>query len=263
MLLIKSLIKFFFKEKIFIGDDLDSPESNKKFKEIINENFILKEFYKDCYKIFKKELGEKYLDLKILELGSGSGFIKEHISNVITSEILKFEDIDLVVDATNFNFEEKSIDAIILMNTLHHISDPIKFFNQCNKVLKIGGKILLIEPANTWFSKIIYSNFHHEDFDTNSDWFLKKKGRLSSSNQAMPYIIFERDIKIFQDKFPSLILEKKYKFKPLHYLLSGGFSYRPYVNNIFFLSLIRFFELVFKPLNKTLALFMFIKIVKR
>ena len=32
----------------------------------------------------------------------------------------------------------------------------------------------MIEPANTWFSRIIYKNFHHEVFDESSDWYLKK-----------------------------------------------------------------------------------------
>ena len=70
-----------------------------------------------------------------------------------------------------------------------------------------------IEPANTWFSRIIYRNFHHEDFDENGGWHLKKNGgRLSNANQAIPYIIFERDLKIFKEKFPGFSLIKKHKF---------------------------------------------------
>ena len=137
------------------------------------------------------------------------------------------------------------------------------FFSECYRALKFDGQILFIELANTWFSRIIYKNFHHEDFDENSGWHLKKNGgRLSNANQAIPYIIFERDLKIFKEKFNGFSLIKKYKFKPIHYVLSGGFSYEPIFNNKLFLKIIRIIEFILSPFNNFLGLFMFIKIKK-
>ncbi|MDC3069334.1 methyltransferase domain-containing protein [Candidatus Pelagibacter sp.] len=184
-------------------------------------------------------------------------------TDVITSEIIQLEGVDLTIDAERLPFLNKSLDVIILLNVIHHIPNTEKFLSECYRALKYDGQILLIEPANTWFSKIIYKNFHHEDFDENGGWHLKKNGgRLSNANQAIPYIIFERDLKIFKEKFNGFSLIKKYKFKPIHYVLSGGFSYEPIFNNKIFLKIIRIIEFILSPFNNFLGLFMFIKIKK-
>ena len=255
--------KIFFK-KIDIEENIDSIHVNKIFKNIIRNNTLLYKFYLDCYKIFKKNISiENNLNIKILEIGSGPGFIKKVIPNTITSEIISMEDIDIQSDATNLNFLNNSLDAILLLNVFHHISDPEKFLLECKRVLKKNGKILMIEPANTWFSRIIYKNFHHEEFDELSNWYLKKGGRLSSSNQALPSIIFERDFEIFKKKFPDLLISRKFKFKPIHYLFSGGFSYKPIFNGFFLYLLIKLVEIILFPFNRFLGLFMFIEIIKK
>lgn len=260
--IINFLQNIFFK-KIDIQEEIDSKYINKIFKKIINENVLLHEFYSDCYKIFKNELSKNSLNLKILEIGSGAGFIKKIIPNIITSEVVSLDDIDIQLDATNLNLANNSLDVIILLNVFHHISDVEKFLFECTRVLKKNGKILMIEPANTWFSRIIYKNFHHEEFEELSDWHLKKGGRLTASNQALPFIVFERDLKIFNAKFPDLSMIKKIKFKPLHYLFSGGFTYKPTFNGFFFNLLIKIVEITLFPFNRFLGMFMFIKLVKK
>ena len=260
---IKNFLKNNFFKKIEYIEDLDSANTNKILKDIINRNIILNFFYLDCYNIFKKELEvNKENNSVILEIGSGAGFIKKIIPNTITSEIITLDGIDLQMDATNLKFKNNSLDSILLLNVLHHIADPKQFIFECQRVLKKKGTILMIEPANTWFSRIIYKNFHHEDFNEYSNWHLRKGGRLSESNQAMPHIIFERDIEKFRKFFPQLLVTKKYKFKPIHYLLSGGFTYKPLFNNKFFILFIKLVEFFLSPFNKVLGLFMFIKVVK-
>ena len=255
-------IKKFVISKKKVNDELDSSTTNETNKVILNKNLILKNFYEDCYQIFKGEIKNSD-QLKILEIGSGAGFIKKFIPNVITSEIIQLKGVDLTIDAERLPFLNKSLDVIILLNVIHHIPNTEKFLSECYRALKCDGQLLLIEPANTWFSRIIYKNFHHEDFDENGGWCLKKKGgRLSNANQAIPYIIFERDLKIFKEKFNGFSLIKKYKFKPIHYVLSGGFSYEPIFNNKLFLKIIRIIEFILSPFNNFLGLFMFIKIKK-
>lgn len=259
---ISKLISFFF-TKIDNLEDINSPKTNEINKKILNKNLLLKKYYIESYKIFKKELPKRNDDdLKILEIGSGAGFIKRFIPNVITSEIIKLKDIDIQLDAKNIKFNNNYFDAIILLNVFHHISDAEIFLKECNRVLKKNGVILMIEPANTWFSRIIYKNFHHEEFNEFSNWKLKKGGRLSEANQALPYIIFERDLNIFNKMFKNFEIVKKYKFKPFLYLLSGGFSYKTIFNNYFFFVIISVVEFFLIPFNKLLGLFMFIKIKK-
>ena len=139
-----------------------------------------------------------------------------------------------------------------------HNNLPQLFFCLDHSKLKI-----FVNFFNTWFSRIIYKNFHHEEFDELSNWYLKKGGRLSSSNQALPSIIFERDFEIFKKKFPDLLISRKFKFKPIHYLFSGGFTYKPTFNGFLLNLLIKLVEIILFPFNRFLGLFMFIKIVKK
>ena len=258
----ENLKKNFLKKNNKIND-LDSSESNQVIKEIINENYLLKNFYIYCYEEIKIQLNNiaKNQNSKILELGSGAGFLKDYV-NVITSEVVAMDGVDLVIDASKIPFDDNALDAIVMMNVLHHVKDPENFLSECDRVLKKDGLIILIEPANTWFSRIIYKNFHHEDFDENAGWKINGDGRLTSANQAIPSIIFERDKKIFRSKFPNLDFNIVKKFKPLHYLLSGGITYKILFNK-FFTNFFLFLEKFLIPFNRYLALFMLIKIKKK
>ena len=87
--------------------------------------------------------------------------------------------------------------------------------------------------------------------------------RCAIYKETIPFIIFERDFKIFKEKFPDLLIMKKINFKPLHYLFSGGFSYKPIFNGFFFYLLIKIVEITLFPFNRFLGMFMFIKLVKK
>src|SRR5258708_282666 len=85
----------------------------------------------------------------------------------------------------------------------------------------------MIEPYNSLFGRFLYKNFHHEPFDeTATDWDLKGEGRLSASNQAMPWIIFWRDRARFEKLFPHLRVRQITQHTVLSYPLSGGLTLR-------------------------------------
>ena len=76
--MLKSVFNYIKKSVISkkkVNDELDSSSTNETNKVILNKNLILKNFYNDCYQIFKGEI-ENLDQSKILEIGSGAGFIK-------------------------------------------------------------------------------------------------------------------------------------------------------------------------------------------
>ena len=85
----------------------------------------------------------------------------------------------------------------------------------------------MIEPWNTRWSKFIYTHFHTEPFDDSAQtWEFSSDNPLYQSNQAVPWIIFERDYAQFEREFPEYKLMDVVPMNPISYLLSGGISMR-------------------------------------
>jgi SAM-dependent methyltransferase len=247
--------------------DLDDPATTLLHSDIVRKKPFLKRLYIDFYRQFEKAVTEP--EKKVLvELGSGGGLIKEVIANVITSDILELPSVDKVFSATNMPFEEMSVDAFFMFDVLHHITNPRGFFKEALRCLKTGGKIVMIEPANTLWSRFIYKNFHHELFDTQANWELQSTGRLmaeigplSHGNGAIPWIIFSRDRQVFEREFPSLKVVRISNHTPLRYLLSGGLTLRQLAPS-FTYPLIKAIEYALSPLGNYLGMFQTIELEK-
>jgi SAM-dependent methyltransferase len=240
--------------------DLDDPAITLLHSDIIREKPFLRRLYIDFYKQFEKAVTEPQ-EKVLVELGSGGGFIKEVIANVITSDILKLPNVDKVFSATNMPFEKTSVDAFFMFDVLHHITDPRAFFAEALRCLKPGGKVIMIEPANTLWSRFIYKNFHHELFDTQAGWQLQKLGPVSHGNGAIPWIIFSRDRQVFEREFPSLRIIRMFNHTPMRYLLSGGFTLRQLVPS-FTYPFIKAIEYIMSPLRNYLGMFQTIELEK-
>lgn len=246
--------------KYDIAGHLDDPETTLKHRKIILSKSFLKKIYEKWYADFIK-IAKQLPPGKLLEIGSGGGFLKELMPEIITSDIMSLNHCDMVFSAEEMPFSENELSGIFMLNVFHHIPKPFLFLKEAERTLKTGGKIVMIEPANSWFGRWIYKTFHHEPFDIKGDWEIKSGGPLSGSNQALPHIYFERDRKKFENEFPNLkILSIKYH-TPLMYLLSGGVSRNALVPAGTF-GFWNFIEKIVDPLAKQLGMFQTIEIVK-
>ena len=233
--------------------DLDDPRRTLAHREIIRTKPFLRKVYLSWY----KELLDRKNDLPeggILEIGSGGGFLKEVMPEVITSDILELEHCDMIFSAEEIPLEDDSLSAIFMINVLHHIPIPEKFFNEADRLLKKGGMIIMIEPANTMLARYVYKNYHHEPFDENAGWQLSGSGPMSDSNQAMPWIILERDRVEFEKKFPALKVRRSFNHSPFRYIVSGGVS-RKNLLPTFMYPVIRAIEWMCTPFNNIIGLF--------
>jgi SAM-dependent methyltransferase len=248
--------------------DLDDPAATLLHAEIIQKKPFLRKLYVDFYKQLEKVVSNPEGRV-LVELGSGAGFIKEVISNAITSDILELPNVDRVFSALEMPFENASVDAFFMFDVLHHITDPRAFFREALRCLKIGGRVVMIEPANTLWSRFIYKNFHHERFDSQAKWeldsreagSLQETGPLSHGNGALPWIIFSRDRRIFENEFPSLRIIRMHNHTPLRYLLSGGLTLRQLVPS-FTYPAVKAIEYALSPVNNLLGMFQTIELEK-
>jgi hypothetical protein len=84
----------------------------------------------------------------------------------------------------------------------------------------------MIDVAATPFARFFFSNFHPEPFSPKLDWKFEQADSMMDSNQALTWIVFERDLARFEREHPGLVLEEKRWLPWLPYLLSGGVTRR-------------------------------------
>jgi len=235
-------------------ENLDDPAVTLLHGDILRKKIFLRKLYTDVYRQFLSAIPQPQTKV-LVELGSGGGFIKEIIPNVITSDVLNIAGVDKVFSATDMPFKDSSVDAFFMHNVLHHIAEPRRFFSEAVRCLRHGGRIVSVEPANTPWARFVYTNFHHEGFDPQGKWGLDRPGPLSQANDAIPWIIFVRDRKIFEEEFPQLKIVSLRNHTPLRYLFSGGFTLRQLVPAVAY-PLVKGIEYLLTPAGNYLGMFM-------
>lgn len=249
-----TLYKYQFK------NELSSDGRTHEHREIILNKKFLKNLYKEWYMMFKHRVKEVPKG-KLIEIGSGGGFIKEYLPNVITSDIIEFPWTDETYSALDMPYGDGEVSAIFMIDTFHHIPDSKQFLKEANRVLKSKGKIIMVEPANSRWGGFIYKNFHHEPFDGTGDWTIPERGPLTGANGALPWIVFERDKDLFSKLFPHLNIKSIQYHTPFRYLLSGGVSYKGILPGFSF-PLFRLIDKLFARFSKDLSMFFTIEIEK-
>jgi len=251
---ISSFIKYSFK------NELSTDERTHEHREIILKKKFLKKLYEEWYLMFREK--SKSLPAgKLLEIGSGGGFIKDYLPNVETSDITEFPWTDRTYSALDMPYAEDEASAIFMIDTFHHIPDSGKFLEEVSRVLKPGGELIMVEPANSSWGRFVYRNFHHEPFEPDSDWTIPESGPLTGANGALPWIVFERDRQVFDKKYPNLRIESIKYHTPFRYLLSGGVSYKGILPSFSF-PVFRLIDNLFSRLSKNLSMFFTIEIKK-
>ena len=134
----------FLKLKNIEDYGLDDPRRTLAHKQIILDKPFLKRLYVEWYNNIKKQLPANAK--KVVELGSGGGFLKDIIPGVITSDVLELPDNDMVLDGLNMPFEDNSIDAFVMVDVFHHVPDSARFLSEMQRTLKPGGRIIMSEP---------------------------------------------------------------------------------------------------------------------
>jgi SAM-dependent methyltransferase len=207
------------------GLDLDSPQTTQLRRQIIAGKPFLKRCYQHWYEQIRDCLppGEG----AVLEIGSGAGHLRQYVPDAITSEVFVVDDLSLVLDAHRLPFADASLRAVAMVDVLHHLPAVTRFVASCTRCVRPGGRVVMIEPWVTPWSKVIYTRLHHEPFLPDAaQWHFEGAGPLSDANGALPWILFHRDRARFEREFPLWRIERVQPIMPLTYLLSGGVSMR-------------------------------------
>jgi SAM-dependent methyltransferase len=187
------------------------------------------ELYRDQFKGFPDSAA-----LSVLDVGSGTSPLKQFLSNVVTSDVLDLDYLDLVFDCHEIDkfdvIRDGSLDVITLTNVLHHLKSPIAFLNRAANKLKPDGQVIATEPFFSLLSTPIFRYLHHEpiDFDVSEPELTNVHGSLASANIALPWLIFfhRRDwADNLSDKYDVANCSIRF-FSALSYMATGGISHK-------------------------------------
>lgn len=206
------------------GLDLDDPTTTAIRREVVRTKPFLRAVYDEWYSLMIAHVPD--VAGSLLELGAGGGFLKERLTEVITSDVFPVPGIDRVVDARELPFDDASLRAILMTNVFHHIPNVAEFLTEAERTLVPGGRIIMIEPWNTWWSRFVHRHLHVEPmWPEASEWQFPISGPLSGANAALPWIVTTRDRKRLESEWRLRVIQTR-PFMPFRYLASGGVSLR-------------------------------------
>jgi SAM-dependent methyltransferase len=194
-----------------------------------NKNLVFwyRQLYKEQFKDFSNPAA-----LAILEIGSGTSPLKQFFPNVLTSDVLNLDYLDLVFDCHDIDkldaINDNSLDVITLTNVLHHLQRPVEFLNRAASKLKSHGKIIATEPFFSVISTFIFKHLHHEPVDLNPSQpeLNDVQGPLTSANIALPWLLFFEKRQWLQRLNENFDIERLVirPFSALSYMATGGIS---------------------------------------
>ena len=200
---------------------------DQKTRGAFKKKRLLRLIYKDYYKEILKYIHIDQ-DYKILEIGSGTGNIKEILPDCITSDQFIEPNIDQIENIYKLSFEDSSISNIIMLDVFHHLEFPALALKEMHRVLTKKGRIIMIEPGMGIIPKIIFKIFHLEPLGIDMKFYWKKiPSSIPNINnyfaaQSIPWRAFYNQELNLGNKFNKVLIKP---FSDFAYLASGGYSY--------------------------------------
>jgi SAM-dependent methyltransferase len=243
------------------GISADNHLSVQSRRQALLAKPLLRRVYEDWYSQISAAIPD--VSGYLVEVGSGGGLLQNILPDLIVTDVIAYTGLDVCAKAENLPIASNRVRAIVMINVLHHVPNPRAFFSEANRCLVRGGVIAMVEPWVTQWSRIVYSAVRHERFDPRSaEWGFRGSDPMESSNQALPWIVLERDRFAFESEFPALEIRDIRVQHPLSYIISGGFSF-PALAPAFSGSFWRSLEERLRPWKKSLGLFALIIIRKK
>jgi SAM-dependent methyltransferase len=217
-----------------------------KNQEYWNRKPLLRTLYRDFYTLISTHLS-KLPDRKIVELGSGLGNIHEVIPDCIRTDLFPNPWIDQIENAYKLSFADESVSDLILTDVFHHLKYPGTALNELYRVLRKGGKVIMLEPCISALGLIVYGALHDEPIAVTKEieWFAPESWKPENIDF---YAAQGNATRIFVgNKFHSKLKNWKriqtIRLSAIAYAASGGYS-KPQLYPTALLPLIKKLEVV-------------------
>jgi SAM-dependent methyltransferase len=233
----------------------------EKHRKVWNRKPTLRRVYRTYFRQILRLCGPHR---PILEIGCGPGMFRECYPEVLATDVTPSQWTSVVCDGCRLPFADRTIGNIVLIDVFHHLGDPLGMLRGAARVLKTGGRIIMLEPWTSALGYLFYRFVHHESANYRIDVlrpFPEGKDSLDG-NAVLPRVYF--------DHWPTmggplhdlgLQLRRVQPLSAVNWLLTGGFQdygVRSRVSAPWLDAL----DAVFRPFSTWMALRAFIVIEK-
>jgi len=209
-----------------MGIDLHQGLIEKNY-EYWNQKPILKMLYGDFYRLIAGKLSN-LPESKIVELGSGLGNIREFIPDCIRTDLFPNPWIDQIENAFHLSFPDEAVSDLILTDVFHHLKYPGTALKEFARVLRKGGRVILLEPCMSALGLLVYGALHDEpiaitkeiEWDAPGGWSPEQIDYYAAQGNASRVFLGKR----FRHRLGDWQRIKTQRFSAIAYAASGGFS---------------------------------------
>jgi SAM-dependent methyltransferase len=189
-----------------------------------DERPLLRALYREWFELIAQRLAPGG---PTVELGAGIAKFREVVPDAEATDIEPTPWTDVAVDAERLPYADASVANLVLIDVFHHLPSPKRFVAEAVRVLRPGGRVLILDPYCSPVSTIAYKAFHHERTDLGADAYADDESLRAdplASNQARATLVFFRR----PDGLPEeLRIVERLRLSFVEYPLSGGFTKRP------------------------------------
>lgn len=188
---------------------------------------LLQKLYAGFYRLIAQNLST-LPDAKIVELGSGLANIREVIPDCLCTDLFPNPWIDQIENAYKLSFADESISDLILTDVFHHLKYPGTALKEFLRVLRKGGRVIMLEPYMSILGLLVYGIPHDEpiavmkriEWNAPENWSAEKIDYYAAQGNATRIFVGNR----FCSQLGDWQKIKTIRLSAIAYAASGGFS---------------------------------------